>query len=322
MNIVLVGIGGMGYVHFCEYQKIDNCKVVAVVDVRKEMAIEKVKDSNIHVYDTMEKALEKEKADVVDICTPSYMHADMSVTALEHGCHVLCEKPMSLSTSDCDRVIKSAKRCNRLFMTAHVVRFSKAYMYLRDTIKSERLGGLLDIKMKRLSGVPRWSWNNWMQDLKKSGGTPLDLGIHDLDFILYTLGEPKEIKSVYHPLRDDNDFFCTQLIYNDYIVTTQGAWYNCDYQFEASFSSVFQNGTVDLKNNILYENGVEVELDGSGIMQDSGINIKAVDGYGAEIEYFISCVKNKILPAIVLPESSKSSVALAEKIINEATIIL
>ena len=130
-KVALVGIGGMGGCHFNCYKGIENAEVIAFADVRTEMAKEKVNNENIHIYGSLDELLENETPDIIDICTPSYMHRDMSIKCLEKGFHVLCEKPMSLNSEDTAAIIAAAEKSGKLFMTAHVVRFMTPYMYRR-----------------------------------------------------------------------------------------------------------------------------------------------------------------------------------------------
>ena len=154
MKVALIGIGGMGGCHFMNYKSIPEAEIIAVADVRTDMAKEKVEGTGAKVYATMEELLANEKPELIDICTPSYLHADLAIKALEAGCHVLCEKPMTLSTEDAQRVLDAAKKTDKLFMVAHVVRFMEPYAYLRNVIKSGELGKLLRLDMKRISAIP------------------------------------------------------------------------------------------------------------------------------------------------------------------------
>jgi len=129
IKVALIGIGGMGKVHFDVYKKLGRTKVIAVADVRTDMAKEKVNDENIKIYATMEELLKNETPDMVDICTPSYLHAELSIKAMEMGFHVLCEKPMSLTSKETKEMIAVSERTGKLFMVAHVVRFMSAYVY-------------------------------------------------------------------------------------------------------------------------------------------------------------------------------------------------
>ncbi len=320
-KVALIGIGGMGGHHFNVYKGIEDCKVVAVADVRTDMAKEKVNDESVHIYSNMDDLLANETVDMVDICTPSYMHADMSIKALQMGINTLSEKPMTINSADAERIIKAAEKSDAKFMVAHVVRFMAPYAYLADEIKKGEMGELLRLDMKRVGGIPRWSWEDWMRDCKKSGGTPIDLSIHDIDFVQSVLGQPDEVNGVYHKMNNDNDFIVANMTFGKTVVSTEGTWYNYDLPFDASFRAVFQNGYIQLKDNKLYKNGEEVELNAEDEHIDSGINVSGTDGYATEIKYFIDCVKNNVSPDFVSPESSKASVSLVERIIENSLVL-
>ena len=112
MKIALIGIGGMGGVHFNCYKNIKDTEIVAVCDVRTDMAKEKVNDEKIHIYESYDELLKNENPDIIDICTPSYLHREMSIKALEKGINVLCEKPMSLTCCEIYDTVHVFKKCN------------------------------------------------------------------------------------------------------------------------------------------------------------------------------------------------------------------
>ena len=320
MKVGLIGIGGMGFVHFNCYKKMQDVQI-AVADVRVDMAKEKIADETIPVYASLTELLANEDVDFVDICTPSYLHADLTVQALDAGKHVLCEKPMSLSTAETARMIEASVKNGKLLMTAHVVRFMSPYVYLKSVINSGDLGKPVHITMSRLSRAPMWSWENWMLDESKSGGAPIDLSIHDIDYTQYVFGEPKEISAVHHPISENNDYIVSTLKYDGFSVHITGAWYNADIPFQASYFAVFENGYVQLTGGKVYKNGVEVSLDAGETSDDTGINLSGADGYSDEIVYFMDCIKNGKIPTKVTPESSENSVRLVEKLLSVADIV-
>lgn len=321
LKVALIGIGGMGGCHFNCYKNIENAEITAVCDVREDMAKEKVGDDKIRIYTDYDELLKKEDVDVIDICTPSYMHREMSIKALEKGCHVLCEKPMSLSSADCEAILAAQKKAGKKFMTAHVIRFSTPFMYLKKVIDSKELGNLLRLDMKRLSSIPLWSWEDWMRDTKKSGGTPIDLSIHDIDFIQYVLGEPKKVSCVYSKLKNNNDYVTTDFVYDGCIASAEASWYNYDFPFKVRYLAFFQNGMLEYDGNKVLKNGEEVTLDFGAVSGDMGINVSNVDGYGGEIEYFLSCVENDTEPEIVTPESSLATIKLLERIVENSIVL-
>ncbi|MBO5312346.1 MAG: Gfo/Idh/MocA family oxidoreductase [Clostridia bacterium] len=319
VRVGLVGIGGMGGCHFYNYEKVENAELVAVCDVREELAKEKVGDRKINIYTSLDKMIKKEKLDMIDICTPSYMHKDMTIKLLKKGYHVLCEKPMTLNARDAKKVALASQESEKNFMVAHVVRFMAPYMYLKSVIESGELGKLIRLDMKRISSIPKWSWEDWMRDEKRSGGVATDLSIHDIDFVQSILGMPDSIQAYRYNMKDNNDCVVSNLTYGDTLVTCEGTWYNASIPFHATFLAVFQNGSVELSDK-LYKNGEAVELSSEKQADeaDLGINVGNDDGYLKEMQYFINCIVEGKRPTYVTPESSAQSVELVDMIKRKA----
>lgn len=317
-RVGLVGIGGMGFVHYNAYKTLDNAKIVAVADPRVEMAKEKIGEDDVRVYASMEEMLRSEELDMVDICTPSYMHADMAIMAMESGLDVLCEKPMSLNSENTARMIEAHKRTGKAYMTAHVVRFMKPYMYLKSVIDSGELGKPVHIQMKRISGIPRWSWEDWMRDTNKSGGAAIDLSIHDIDFVQYVFGQPKEVSGTHMCMKDNNDYLESELIYDGFSVSIIGGWYNAEIPFDASYMAIFENGFVKSEGGVVVKCNEKIDLDLEKAKSNTGINLSSVDGYAGEIAYFVNCLDAGVPSVMVTPESSQDSIKLAERILAAA----
>ena len=323
VRVGLIGVGGMGGCHFYNYEKIKDAELVAVCDVRENVAKEKVGDRNIKIYTDYNKMIKNEDLDMIDICTPSFLHADMAVKLLKKGYHVLCEKPMTLNTRDAKRVAAIANQSEKNFMVAHVVRFMAPYAYLRNVIETKELGRLIRLEMKRISSIPQWSWEDWMRDEKLSGGVTTDLSIHDFDFVQSVLGMPDKLNSYRYQMTNNNDTVVTSMIYDgDILVTCEGTWYNTSIPFDASFTAVFQNGYVELNKGKLVKNGKPVELNKEEVENvDLGINVGNDDGYLIEMSYFVNCIKEGKKPSFVTPDSSAQSVVLADLIKKKSSIL-
>lgn len=323
VRVGLIGIGGMGGCHFFNYDEIKNAEVVAVCDVREDVAIEKVGDRDIAIYTDYNKMIKNEELDMIDICTPSFLHADMAIKLLKKGYHVLCEKPMTLNAKEARRVCTVAKLEDKNFMVAHVVRFMAPYVYLRNIIESGELGKLIRLDMKRISSIPVWSWQDWMRDESLSGGVVTDLSIHDFDFVQSIFGMPHHLSSYRYRMTNNNDTVVTEMIFDgDILVTCEGTWYNTSIPFDASFRAVFQNGYVELNKGKFVKNGEEVSFDQASVAQkDLGINVGNDNGYLSEIQYFVDCIQNGKKPELVTPESSAQSVILADKIKKKAILL-
>ena len=189
LKVALVGVGGISGAHIPAWESMDDAELVAICDIRPER-MENYPDKR-H-YTDFDEMLEKEDVDILDICLPTFLHADFAVKAMEKGINVICEKPISLKREDVQRVYSTAKKNNVCFMIAQVLRFWPEYEVVKSIYDSGKYGKLLSASMRRLGGIPKWSWDDWMRDEKRSGLVPFDLHIHDLDFIVYAFGKPEK----------------------------------------------------------------------------------------------------------------------------------
>jgi predicted dehydrogenase len=131
--------------------------------------------------------------DLVDICTPTHLHAGMAVRALQAGKHVLVEKAISLQIRDADAMLKAAARHGRLLMVAQVLPFFPEFGFAAEAVRGGRYGKLLAAHFKRVISRPDWS--DEIADASKTGGPAVDLHIHDTHFIGLVAGVPQRVFS-------------------------------------------------------------------------------------------------------------------------------
>ena len=322
MKIALVGVGGMGGVHLGVYKSMQDIELVALCDIRMDMLEKKAAGLSAKLYADYDEMLAAEKPDMVDICTPTYLHVEMAIKAMEAGAHVLSEKPMALNGKETDILLDAIKRTGKRYMTAQVVRFMNAYKYLRGVIESGKYGKLESLHMQRVSPTPRWSWNNWFLDEKRSGHVALDMMIHDVDYMQSVFGEPKAITGVYHPMQDNlSNYVFANYIYDGFVVAIEGGWYNDEHlPFMATFKALFESGNVILGADAkLRDCGALVDFDKVESIGETGINISNVDGYAGEIKYFIDCIRSGEPNEMVTAESAQDTIKLVEKTIASLT---
>ena len=321
MRIALVGVGGMGGVHFNIYKGMTDIELVALCDIRMDMLKEKAGDLNVNLYDNIDEMLAAEKPDMVDICTPTYLHVEMAIKAMEAGAHVLSEKPMALKSEEIDALFAAMEKTGKRYMTAQVVRFMNAYVYLKAIIDSKKYGKLESLTMQRFSQTPMWSWDNWFMDEKRSGHVALDLMIHDVDYMQSVFGEPKDIVGIYHPMTNNTNYAVANYIYDGFAVSIETGWYNDQgLRFVAAFKAVFENGNLILdKDGKLYENNTPVDFQNVESVGETGINISNVDGYAGEIRYFIDCVRSGKEAEMATPASSAATIKLVERTLASLT---
>ena len=264
----------------------------------------------------LDEMLEKEDVDILDICLPTFLHADFAVKAMEKGINVICEKPISLKREDVQRVYSTAKNNNVCFMIAQVLRFWPEYEVVKSIYDSGKYGKLLSASMRRLGGIPKWSWDDWMRDEKRSGLVPFDLHIHDLDFIVYAFGKPEKC-TTRRIKRPEQDYITATYDFGDFFISTEAAWFAGRYPFSARFMFQFEDAVVTWENDemTIYESdGAElhpVTQDG----EDTGdIGLPKSNAYANEIRYFADCVKSGVFPDKVKPEELETVIDILKAI--------
>ncbi len=301
LKVGLVGVGGISGAHIPAWEEMADAELVAICDIRTER-MEKYPDKR-H-YTDFEEMLAKEELDILDICLPTYLHADFAVKAMEKGINVICEKPISLKNEDVERVYSTAKKNNVKFMVAQVLRFWPEYELLKEIYDSKRYGKLLSGTMIRLGGYPRWSWDGWMMDEKRSGLVPFDLHIHDLDFMVYAFGMPK-IAHQYRSKLPKQDFISVTYDFGEFSINSEASWYATCYPFTAEFRFQFEDAVVSNENGkmmIYLKDDQKIDLSQQAEGDTGSINLPKSDAYANEIIYFANCVKNNLPVEKVKPE--------------------
>ncbi len=293
LKVGLVGCGGISGAHVPGWQALEDCEIVAVCDVRQEMMD---KYPGPRQYLSFDEMLEKEELDIVDICLPTYLHPDYAIKAMERGINVLCEKPISLNRDDVERVYATAEKNNVKFMVAQVLRFWPEYEKVKEFYENKTYGKLLCGRMQRLGNTPKWSWDGWMQDENRSGYVPFDLHIHDLDWIVYTFGAPKN-HTVYRNQRVEQDHLTVNYEFEDFYINTEACWNWAPTPFSAGFRFQFEEAVVEYSGDMtVYQNDGKIIKLGADGGEAGVINLPKTNAYGEEIEYFKNCVLNDVVP--------------------------
>ncbi len=291
LKVGLVGVGGISGAHIPVWEEMNNAELVALCDIRPERM---EKYGNKRCYTDFDEMLANEELDILDVCLPTYLHADFAVKAMEKGINVITEKPISLKEEDIDRVYSTAEKNNVKFMVAHVLRFWPEYELLKEIYDSKRYGKLLSGTMIRLGGYPKWSWDGWMMDEKRSGLTPFDLHIHDLDFMVYAFGLPK-VAHQYRSKLPKQDFISICYDFGDFSINSEASWYAASYPFTAEFRFQFEDAIVASENGkmiIHLKDDEKIDLSQEAEGDTGNINLPKSNAYANEIIYFADCVEN------------------------------
>jgi predicted dehydrogenase len=298
MKGLIVGAGFMGRTHLDSYSRQENAQIVAIVDHNMSNAQVLGTKYGCQAFPNLERALADCPVDFVDICLPSTLHKNSVIAALEKGCDVLVEKPFALTLDDIDAMIATSKSTGNRLMVAHVCRFMGHYIFLKNVVESGALGKPILFSAWRLSETPNWSWNNWLHDKQLSGGTVLDLSIHDIDIANWLFGTP--VSRTFHEstsaAKPGSSHVVSTLTYADNVVAIIEASHLMPpgFPFTYGFRLVAQDGVLEWNTANTPENTLMEYKAGQArkIPIEELENTTFSNPYDEEIRHFLSCLES------------------------------
>lgn len=304
IKIGLAGAGGMGTVHRTSFSYIDDAEVVAVVGASEQDA-SKAREWGLPMFGSISDMLVSADVDIVDICTPTYLHADGIGEAVSFGKPVITEKPMTLSLRDAKAAYEAAEGAGVWIYVAQVLQFYRQSEILRELVKSGEYGKPLDAYFTRLSACPRWARDGWLFDEKKSGLVPYDLHIHDLDLIVSLFGRPNDFSFTGRgrPGVKYREHYRFTYVYDGFNTVAEAGWLNADIPFTAEWRVYFENAVVTNRDGVVaaYKFGEPPKVFDTDekIKIPTGINVPPTGTYLSELSHFLECwKKNEPSPRI------------------------
>lgn len=211
LNIAIVGTGNISHQHIQAYQAFpERCRIVALVDIFPEKAVEKKTRYGLHdaqIYSSHQSMLESGMAvDLVDVCTPPYVHAEIAIAALNHGKHVLCEKPMAASLEECDTMIAAQQASGKILSVIAQNRFTDAFWRLKAAVDSGLAGKICHAQVDSFWWRGHCYYDLWWRGTweKEGGGCTLNHAVHHIDAIQWMLGFPREVVAMMTNVAHDN----------------------------------------------------------------------------------------------------------------------
>ena len=288
MKTVIVGFGGMGRVHYVNTLLIAGTSIVGIVGSgdRDRAAAESF---SLPFFSSIKEAVSALEPDIVDITTPTFMHKEHVVDAIEAGCrNIIVEKPLALKSDDAAYIFSLAEEKGVRIVPAHVMRFTKEFNALRKTVESGEFGAVLDASFSRISAMPAWS-NGWLLDKSKSGAVPFDLHIHDADMIFALFGKPRSVTSYKRRGHESStdEYFHVTYSYDGFSVNAEAGWLRASVPFAASWRVIFEHAVLQCSDERVMcypEEGNPFQMDTHyDKIVETGINVPPTGWYYEEL---------------------------------------
>ncbi|CAM2843891.1 Gfo/Idh/MocA family oxidoreductase [Paenibacillus sediminis] len=281
LKIGVIGAGSISEAHLNAYLHNEEVEIYAICDLNEQRAKDKsAKYGASHYYTDYNDLLANPEIDAVSICTWNNTHAEIAISALNAGKHVLVEKPLCKTVEEAHRIQEAVEQSGKLLQVGFVRRYAPNTQILKQFIDNGELGTIYFAKatcLRRL-GNP----GGWFSDQERSGGGPLiDLGVHIIDICWYLMGMPKVVSvsgNTYNRLGNRSN------------VNNLSFYKAADY--DAS-----KNNVEDLANALIrFENGASLLVDVSFTLhaKKDELTVKLYgDKGGAEIEPELAIISEK-----------------------------
>ena len=190
----IIGFGNIGTRYRDRMSENDDCELVAVCDVKKEKLT--TLDKNIQTYADYADLLKDDSVDVVVVATPNNLHKEMTIAALNANKHVICEKPMALTTKDAKAMVLASQKTDKKLFVVKQNRFNPPIKKVKELISEDKLGkiGLVTVDCFWNRNDDYYTTSDWKGRKAKDGGTLFTQFSHFIDIAYYLFGD---IASVY-----------------------------------------------------------------------------------------------------------------------------
>jgi predicted dehydrogenase len=301
VTVAILGGGFMGSAHAANYAALgDRVRVKTVASRPSEKASRVAASVGADLVSDLEAAIADPAVDAVDICLPTSLHRTTAERALEEGKHVFLEKPIALTVEDADAIVAAAERSRKILMVGMVLRFWPEYVELQRRVSAGELGRPRAVATFRLS--PPADWNEWMGDRSQSGGTAVDLLIHDFDQMNWLLGAPRGVTAS-EPLPGH---LHALVEYDGAAGIGEGSMaMPRSYPFSSSIRVLGENGVAEYGFSaapVEGEGNIGASSSARGLRlypaagEPATVPVESADPWGPEIDEFVSCVEDERHP--------------------------
>ena len=184
---IKIGVIGTGFARLTQIPAFVNCEdteVVSIASASLTNAEKTAADFGIeHATDNWRETVRREDIDLISITTPPNLHHEMTLFAIEHNKHILCEKPMAMNASEAKEMTDKAKEKGLLALIDHELRFLNGRRKAYEMIRAGDIGKIVHFKQmfrNASRGKTDIPWN-WWSDIEAGGGALGAIGSHAID---------------------------------------------------------------------------------------------------------------------------------------------
>ena len=196
VNIAIIGCGRIGSRHAQHVNRLANLK--AVCDIIPERADAIASEFQANAYYSIEELIKAEdEIDVLAVCTPNGLHAEHTLAGLDAGMHVLCEKPMAISSRDCGKMINRSLEVNRRLFIVKQNRFNPPVAAVKEAVENGAFGKIYSFQLSCFwNRNEDYYKNSWKGTKDLDGGTLFTQFSHFVDLLYWMFGDLVEVSGL------------------------------------------------------------------------------------------------------------------------------
>lgn len=328
LKYAIIGFGNAGQVHAKVLSRVKNVNLVAVCDIDEERRELARKKYSVRTYGDFKDMAKKEKIGAVSICLPHYLHASVSVFMEVRGINVLCEKPLAISVTDAEKMIRVARKHGVILGSIFQHRFEPINVLIKKEVDRGKLGKIISTSVNVKWRKTREYYSNWQGDRKQAGaGVLINQAIHFIDLAQWFNGG---VRSVIGKIKTNRNYIDVEDNAIALIFYKNGSFgvFDC-----STSANPFLGSTIEIVgsvNSIKMHDGYVVAWGGKSKSEVDEINdsIREVDketwgknyfGYGHifQIKNFVKSVIKGKRPAVI-GEDGLDAVKLVLSIIDSS----
>jgi len=279
----IIGFGNIGRRHAAHITHHKDTELVAVCDI--DPTVQSFVTQGVPFYTNLQQMLTETASDVLCVCTPNYLHESHTIAGLKAGRHTVVEKPMAMSTAECDRMIAAADEAGKTIFAVKQNRYNPPVQEVKKLVAGNELGRIFMIQVNCFwnRGDAYYASGDWRGKKAKDGGCLFTQFSHFVDILYYLNGPITSARGQVHnyahlhntELEDTGSFVLTAA--NGAIVNFNFTTCAFERNMEGSITLFAEKGTVKIGGQ--YLNTIEYQQLGGATLPPINITAKAND-YG------------------------------------------
>jgi predicted dehydrogenase len=301
VNLGLIGLGYVGKIHLRHSINLTGARLVAVSDVSKKALANARRIGIKETFFDYQQLLKNPNIDAVIIALPTHLHKSCALQVAEAGKDIFLEKPLARNPVEGNEIVCLTERCGRKLMVGYHFRFIPSFRGLKEQLLMGSLGevqtaiatfvGSGPMMMHRAEGhaprpVPSW----WFDKELTGGGVLMDLGCHLINLLRWYFGEIVDIKSYlgyrFHLDLEDHAT-CVAKFASGQIAVFNVGWFSLGHQLRVELLGTAGNASAEINPPSKISHAIQLL---------TGKSSKFYLPHFWELEHFVQCVRNDIIP--------------------------